>query len=141
VRERFDPDAVNLTALESKYRKAMDEYRPQLQKLLADYFVEHDIAAMIFPTTPFPAPALAEDTADMVINGELIEHGFTHVINNTVHQSAAGIPSLVIPAGLTDDGLPVGLSFDGPLGADRRLLAIGRAFENVRGAFPSPPVL
>jgi len=137
VRERFDPDAADLDALEPKYRKAIDQYRPQLQKILADYFVDHDVAAMIFPTTPFPAPALCEDTADLVINGELVKQGFSAVINNTVHQSAAGIPSLVIPAGLTDDGLPVGLSFDGPLGADRRLLAIGRAFERVRGAIPA----
>jgi len=88
---------------------------------------------MLFPTTPFPAPAPAEDTADLVINGELVEHGLGAVINNTVHQSAAGIPSLVIPAGLTEDGLPVGISFDGPIGSDRRLLGIGRAFEGVRG--------
>ncbi|MAF83056.1 MAG: amidase family protein [Gammaproteobacteria bacterium] len=138
VRERFNPDVVDLAALEPKYRKAMNTYRPQLQQILQDYFVEHDVAAMIFPTTPFPAPELAEDTADLKINGELIKHGFTAVINNTVHQSAAGIPSLVIPAGLTDDGLPIGLSFDGPLGSDRRLMAIGRAFEQVRGAFPEP---
>jgi mandelamide amidase len=60
------------------------------------------------------------------------------VINNTVHQSASGIPSLVVPAGLSDEGLPVGLSFDGPLGSDRQLLAIGHAFEEVRAAFPLP---
>jgi len=138
VRERFDPDAVDLAALEPQYRAALDEHRPRLQQILNDYFTDHDVAAMLFPTTPFPAPALAEDTADLVINGELVEHGLGAVINNTVHQSAAGIPSLVIPAGLTEDGLPVGISFDGPLGSDRRLLGIGRAFEGVRGEFPFP---
>jgi mandelamide amidase len=70
----------------------------------------------------------------------LVKHGFGAVSNNTVHQSSAGIPSLVIPAGLTEDGLPVGLSFDGPPGSDRRLLAIGRAFERARGEFPRPKV-
>ena len=86
------------------------------------------------------APPLMEDTADLVINGELVNHGFGAVINNTVHQSAAGIPSLVIPVGLTEDGLPVGLSFDGPPGSDRRLLAIGKAFERLRCEFPRPGV-
>jgi mandelamide amidase len=37
-------------------------------------------------------------------------------------------------------GLPVGLELDGPLGSDRRLLAIGVAFEQLLGPLP-PPVL
>jgi mandelamide amidase len=142
VRERFHSNTGDLEALETAYRQAMDEYRPQLQRILHAYFTDHDVAAMVYPTTPFPAPALPNDTAndiaDVVINGKRVKGGFSAVINNTVHQSAAGIPSLVVPAGLTDDGLPVGLSFDGPLGSDRRLLAIGRAFEKVRGEFPLP---
>ena len=142
VRERFHPGNADLAALEPAYRKAMDEYRPQLQHILQAYFTDHDVAAMIFPTTPFPAPELLGDTGDdianMVVNGKLVKRGFSAVINNTVHQSASGIPSLVVPAGLSDEGLPVGLSFDGPLGSDRQLLAIGHAFEEVRAAFPLP---
>jgi mandelamide amidase len=143
VRERFHPNTENLADLEPAYRKAMDEYRPELQRILNDYFTGHDVAAMIFPTTPFPAPQLIDETAndyaDVIVNGKTVKGGLAHVINNTVHQSASGIPSLVVPAGLTDTGLPVGLSLDGPLGADRRLLAIGQAFERVRGPYPAPP--
>jgi Asp-tRNA(Asn)/Glu-tRNA(Gln) amidotransferase A subunit family amidase len=40
---------------------------------------------------------------------------------------------------VTDDGLPVGISFDGLPGSDRALLAIGHAFEKARGPFPLPP--
>jgi mandelamide amidase len=140
VRERFNPSAVDLKKLEAPYRKAMEVYRPQLQKMLKDYFTEHRVSAIVFPTTPFPAPEIDDDNADLVINGKLIKGGFARVINNTVHQSAAGIPSLVVPAGLTDDGLPVGLSFDGLDGSDRQLLAIGKAFEEIRGPFPLPPL-
>ena len=140
VRERFNPMAVDLDALEAPYQKAMQEHRPRLQKMLNDYFDEHRVTAIVFPTTPFPAPDIDDDNADLVVNGELIKGGFSAVINNTVYQSAAGIPSLVVPAGLTDDGLPVGISFDGPDGSDQRLLAIGAAFEKIRGPFPVPPV-
>jgi len=129
---------VDLAAIEPAYRQAMDEYRPKLQQILESYFTDNDVAAMIFPTTPFAAPELSDDDADIVINGTLVKHGFGAVINNTVHQSASGIPSLVVPTGLTSGGLPVGLSFDGPLGSDRKLLAIGQAFERVRGEFPLP---
>jgi Asp-tRNA(Asn)/Glu-tRNA(Gln) amidotransferase A subunit family amidase len=138
VRERFNPLAVDLDILEPQYRVAMDTYRPRLQNRLQAYFDEHDLAAFVYPTTPFPAPAIDADNADLDINGKVVKGGFAHVINNTVYQSAAGIPSLVVPAGLTSDGLPVGLGFDGPVGSDRALLAIGRAFESARGRFPAP---
>jgi mandelamide amidase len=75
----------------------------------------------------------------MEINGKHVPDGFAHIIDHTVHQSAAGVPSLTLPAGLTADGLPVGLSIDGPLGTDRRLLAVARAFEAARGPIPPPP--
>jgi mandelamide amidase len=41
---------------------------------------------------------------------------------------------------MTRLGLPVGIELDGPLGTDRRLLAIGLAFEAVLGRLPAPPV-
>jgi Asp-tRNA(Asn)/Glu-tRNA(Gln) amidotransferase A subunit family amidase len=138
VRERFNPLSVDLQILEPHYRKAMDTYRPQLQSLLQTYVDKNELAAFVFPTTPFPAPAIDEDNADLEINGKIIRGGFAHVIDNTVYQSASGIPSLVVPAGLTSDGLPVGLSFDGPVGSDQALLAMGRAFELARGPFPAP---
>jgi Asp-tRNA(Asn)/Glu-tRNA(Gln) amidotransferase A subunit family amidase len=138
VRERFNPLAVNLDILEPQYRVAMNTYRPRLQKRLQEYFESNGLAAFIFPMTPFPAPAIDEDNADLEINGKVIKGGFAHVIDNTVYQSASGIPSLVVPAGLTSDGLPVGLGFDGPHGSDQNLLAIGRAFEIARGDMPAP---
>jgi mandelamide amidase len=139
VRQRFNPPAADRTQLEARYREAMQVHRPQLQRLLVDHFAEHRLDALIFPTTPFPAVAVDDDTADVTIDGRTWKGGFGHAIRNTVYQSAAGIPSLTVPAGLTSDGLPVGLSFDGLHGADARLLAIALAFERARGPFPLPP--
>jgi hypothetical protein len=51
----------------------------------------------------------------------------------------AGILGLTIPAGpgrMTK--LPVGISLDGPANTDARVLAIGRAMENVLGATAPP---
>jgi mandelamide amidase len=39
---------------------------------------------------------------------------------------------------LTASGLPVGIEIDGPLGSDRRLLALGMAMEKVLGRLPDP---
>ena len=50
------------------------------------------------------------------------------------------IPARVsLPAGLTAEGLPVGLELDAPAGADRRLLAIAAAVESLLPALPRPP--
>ncbi len=46
----------------------------------------------------------------------------------------AGVPALAVPAGETDDGLPMGVQFCAPFGADEELLAWGEAIEaRVRG--------
>jgi mandelamide amidase len=61
-------------------------------------------------------------------------------LRNTDPASNAGIPGLSLPAGLSAEGLPVGLELDGPRGSDRRLLAIGVAFEQLLGALPAPTI-
>lgn len=58
---------------------------------------------------------------------------------NIAPGSTAGLPGLVLPAGLTVHGLPVALEFDGPAGSDRRLLELGLALEGVLGRLPPPP--
>jgi mandelamide amidase len=45
---------------------------------------------------------------------------------------------LVLPAGMTANGLPVGLEFDAMTGSDRSLLALGLSLEKVLGPIPAP---
>jgi mandelamide amidase len=63
---------------------------------------------------------------------------FQTFIRNTDPGSNAGIPGLTVPIGLTRDGLPVGIEFDGPAGSDRDLLGLGLATENLVGRLPAP---
>ena len=46
---------------------------------------------------------------------------------------------MTVPAGLTDDGMPVGVSFIGPAFSDGRLLAPAHAFECARGELAALP--
>jgi mandelamide amidase len=65
---------------------------------------------------------------------------FGAFVRNTDPTSNAGIPSLALHAGMSSAGIPVGLELDGPLGSDRRLLAIGMAVETVLDHAPAPPL-
>jgi Asp-tRNA(Asn)/Glu-tRNA(Gln) amidotransferase A subunit family amidase len=73
------------------------------------------------------------------INGEavdpLIGWCMTYPINFTGH------PAISIPAGLTSDGLPVGLQIIGRRHADETVLAVAAAFERMRPWFASYPGL
>jgi mandelamide amidase len=52
--------------------------------------------------------------------------------------SCASLASLVVPAGLTSAGLPIGLELDAMSGADRRLLGIGVAVQRALGPVAPP---
>ena len=121
---------------DSEYREVMEIYRPRYQAAYAAYFSANRLDAMIFPATPLPArPIGLDDTVEL--NGRQVPT-FPTFVRNTAPSSGAGIPGLVIPAGLAEDGLPVGLEIDGPVMSDRRLLAIGLAIEGILPRLPPP---
>ena len=120
---------------EKVYRDALAA-RPVLQRLYAETFRTHGIAALVFPTTPLPAAPVGDDQTTK-LNGADVPT-FPTFIQNTDPGSNAGIPGLTVPIGRTATGLPVGLELDGPAGSDRRLLGIGLALEALFGRLPAP---
>jgi mandelamide amidase len=120
------------------YRAALEVERPKLQQELRRYFRDNDARAILFPATLVPAPPIGEDL-ELSIGGEKVSFA-TAMSRNIAPGSTAGIPGLVAPAGLTRDGLPVGIELDGPEGGDRSLLALGRAVERVLGKVPAPRI-
>jgi indoleacetamide hydrolase len=94
-------------------------------------FRTYGIDALIAPTTARVADLQRAEASSL--------ETFLLFIRNTDPGSNAGIPGLTIPAGLgPTTKLPVGISLDGPPDSDARLLAIGRAIENVLGRTPAP---
>jgi len=134
--------AVLTDAQGPAYPDAINIYRPQLQKLYADYFTANSVDAIMFPTSPV-LPAHIDDvngSSTISVDGGPPVDTFGTTIRNMGPGSCAGVPSLSIPAGLTTTGLPVGMSVEGPIDNDREVLAIGMALETVLKPVSAPPV-
>jgi Asp-tRNAAsn/Glu-tRNAGln amidotransferase A subunit and related amidases len=129
------PGAIPLAV----YQNVIHIHRPALQAAYEAYFRQFDVAALVFPTTLLPARPTGQDGM-VELNGKLVPT-FRTYIHNTAPGSNAGIPGLSVPAGLTSDGLPVGMELDGPAGSDRILLAIGLAVEELLGPLPAPNLM
>jgi mandelamide amidase len=126
----FVPDA--------QYEEIVRVHLPGLRAMYKEYFARSGVAAIVFPATILPAPKLGEEDMEVEVRGRRIPLDEA-MARNIAPGSTAGLPGLVLPAGLTPSGLPVALEFDGPAGSDRSVLALGLALEEVLGKLPPPP--
>lgn len=126
----FVPDA--------QYDEIVKVHLPALRRVYRDYFAHNRVAAIVFPTTILPAPKLGEEDMEVEVRGRRMPLDVA-MARNIAPGSTAGLPGLVLPAGLTRSGLPVALEFDGPAGADRNMLELGLALESALGQLPPPP--
>ena len=102
------------------------------------YFADNELDGMIFPTTPLPARPIDGSAQTVELNGEQVPT-FPTYIRNTDPGSIIGLPGISLPAGLTADGLPVGIEIDGPEGTDQNLLGVAKSVEAVLGFDARPP--
>ena len=117
------------------YVAARDTYLPKLRKNFADYFARTGVTAIVFPATRIPATTIGQN--EVILDGK--KTSFSAAISrNIAPGSTAGLPGLVLPAGLTQSGSPVSLEFDGPAGTDRALLALGLNLESALGRLTPP---
>ena len=82
---------------------------------------EHDLDALAFPDVQVVPPEF-----EGYHTGELTR---ADVPPNTFIASQSGCPAISVPAGFTDDGLPVGLELLGAPFSDRRLVGFAGAYE------------
>lgn len=104
-----------------------DAYYLQAQKartlLINEFkklFENYDV--LIGPVAPSPAFKLGENTADP------IKMYLMDIM--TVPASLAGIPAISVPAGLSQQGLPIGVQLIGPMCSDAQLLALAKSLED-----------
>lgn len=94
-----------------------DAFSQGIQYTLTD----HDLDAIAFPDVQVVPPV-----AERYHTGEITR---ADVPTNTFIASQSGCPAISLPAGLTDDGLPVGVELLGAPFADRQLVSFAAAYE------------
>jgi len=131
VKAIFETAILSADAVpEAAYEEVMKTLRPHLVDATARLYADNRLDALVFPTTPLPAQPIEGSDETVMLNGRAVPT-FPTFIRNTDLGSVVGFPGLSIPAGATAEGLPVGIEFDAPAGADRRLLALGLAAEAI----------
>jgi len=118
------------------YEEARKVVRPKLQETFRRYFRDNGVQAVVFPSALCPATRIGED-AETEWGGEK-KPIFLVYSRNVSPGNCASLPGLVLPGGLSADGLPVGIEFDAPIGKDRELLGLGFALEQALGPIPAP---
>lgn len=106
-----------------------DAYYLKAQKartLIAEDFHRsfEKVDAIFSPVSPTPAFKIGEKIGDPLLM--YLSDIFT------VSANLAGLPAISIPAGATSGNLPVGLQIMGKPFEDKKILEIGKIFENIR---------
>jgi Asp-tRNAAsn/Glu-tRNAGln amidotransferase A subunit and related amidases len=88
-----------------------------------------DVDAILTPATPTPAFAVGERMDDPI--AMYLNDVFTVPVN------LAGLPGISVPAGLSEDGLPLGLQLIGRAFDEATLLRTARTIEQARASRPN----
>jgi mandelamide amidase len=136
--ETFSMPGGKYYPTQQAYEEARKVVRPKLQDTFRRYFRDNGVQALVFPSALCPATRIGED-AETEWGGEK-KPIFLVYSRNVAPGNCASLPGLVLPGGLTSDGLPVGIEFDAPIGKDRELLGLGFALEKALGPISAPNV-
>ena len=116
-----------------------NERREQVRAVMADFF--RDVDALLMPVAVVPAIPHdhREPFAKRVIRTDRGERPYTDLFGWVALATLAHLPATVVPVGLTEAGLPVGVQIVGPYLEDPTSLAIGRLVTKVLGGYVAPP--
>lgn len=111
--------------------------RTRLQTAINDFFGRFDVfASPAAQLLPFDASWRYPTSIEGVDFGTYLDW-----MRSACVISAAGVPSLSVPAGFSSSGLPVGLQLAMPHGKDFELLQVAHAFEQATGFAHQAPAL
>jgi aspartyl-tRNA(Asn)/glutamyl-tRNA(Gln) amidotransferase subunit A len=116
-RIRFGEDI--LAAEYIRCRREMDRERRHAREFFAD------VDLLVTPTTPIPAPAIADLKKDI----EALRPAELILLHNTRPFNVWGLPAISVHCGFTKSGLPIGLQIAGPYWREDLVLRLAHAYE------------
>jgi aspartyl-tRNA(Asn)/glutamyl-tRNA(Gln) amidotransferase subunit A len=138
VRAAFERVVSTLSAMDIETHDVMvpfdsatfDLSRIDADRAAIDASLFADVDAIVLPTLAASAPTVENARA----------HGDLAVApDNTFFCNYYGIPATNLPAGFDENGVPLGVQFVGPHGADDRVLALARSYQQATGWCYVPP--
>ena len=122
---KFVNELASGTTDDYRYRTVRDHALPMMRDVVNGMLSSNQLDAIVYPTqsiAPGRIDAPENTTAPDAMN----------IANLT------GFPDLIVPAGFSDNRLPIGISFLGPAWSEPKLLAVGYAFEQLTRARRRP---
>ncbi len=125
--DQYQPETVrrilagkNISAVDYiEKQRELDEARRNIGGVFAD------VDLLVTPTTPIPAPLIA----DLKASPENLRPAELKLLRNTRPFNVWGLPAISVPCGFTQGGLPIGLQIAGPHWREGLVLCLAHAYE------------
>ncbi|MCJ7832111.1 MAG: amidase family protein, partial [Actinobacteria bacterium] len=127
----FFANGINLT---DERRASVRGRTAQVASLFDELTQRFDL--LVAPATPYPAPLASQEEVEVAGGTVDVHMGGTSIFTRPI--SLSGLPALTLPAGLTRDGLPLGVQLVAARGGEQTLLAAAIALEASSQRFSSP---
>ena len=115
---------------------AVLDRRDELLRRCESFLDDYD--AWLMPVMPDAAFIRQKQSAPMIVDGKPYPYFFAGTSYNFL-ANFSGQPSIVLPCGLSKEGLPIGLQLIGKRWGEARLLGVAKALEKLLPPCPVPP--
>ncbi|MGE4062092.1 MAG: amidase family protein [Rhodospirillaceae bacterium] len=119
----FERELAAGSMTDYRYKTMHDHMMPLIREYIEGLFTANKLDAYVYPTSSRRPATIAETPG-----------GGGGGYSGTNYANLSGFPDLIVPAGFTNDDLPVGISFVGTAFTEPKLLALGYAYEQASRA-------
>ena len=122
---RFNVELASGSIDDFRYRAVRDHAMPIMRDVVNGVLTANRLDAIVYPTQSAKPARVDAMTGALVTDAQ-------NIANRT------GFPDLIVPAGFSDDRLPIGISFLGTAWSEPTLISLGYSFEQLTRARRRP---